>query len=452
MSRGSLAGIQPTGGCGISRSAGSAAVISLLALLLCLPARARQQAESGVAKVDAVTFSGSKRFSSDQPELARAIGLAPGSVVGRPDIQVAADRLSRLGWFAEVQYKFESNAKGVSIHFTLRDAPCHPVWFDNFPWFSDQDIAAAIRAAGLPFDGTAPEEGTALDGYREAIAGLLRSKHIAGQVEGELIQAPNSESTVERFHVTGDTVWVSSVEFSDAAAGDDPALRASLDSIVGKPYSRYNLALFLIEHVRPAYTMRGYLQVQFGEPVAEFIGDPNKPLSDHVAIRVPVAPGVLFHWGGATWTGNVVLSQATLDGLLALSPGAPADGMKLQAGWERVAAEYAKRGYLEAKVEPVPQFNDAEGRVSYSVHLSEGIQYRMGQLVLTGLSLSAERELLAHWKISPGDIFDDSYYQDFLNGGAEKLFKGTLVRFDHIGHMLRKNPNTKTVDVLLDFH
>ena len=452
MPRGSIAGIQPPGGCGWPRTVVSAVIISLLALLLCLPARAQEHEDGAEAKVATVTISGSKRFSSDLAELQRSIGLVPGTLVGRADIQVAADRLSRLGWFTDVQYRFETNSKGVNIQFTVHDAPCHPIWYDNFPWFSDQEFAAAIHAAGLPYDGTAPEEGTALDGYREAIAGLLRSKHIDGRVEGELIQAPNSEGQVERFRVTGDTVWVSSMEFSDPVARDDATLKASLDSIVGKPYSRYNLALFLTEHVRPAFTSRGYLNVQFGEPVAEFIGDPNKPLSDQVDVRVPIVPGVQFHWGGATWSGNAVLSSATLDGLLALSPGEPADGLKLQAGWERIAAEYAKRGYLDEKVDPAPQFNNADGRIFYAVHIQEGIQYRMGQLVLTGLSLTAERDLLSNWKIARGDIFDDSYYQDFLNGGATKLFKGTLVRFDHIGHLLRKNPNTKTVDVLLDFH
>ena len=99
-----------------------------------LPAQA-PGAGPATSKVEWVKFSGSTRFGED--DLARTIGLARGSVVTRQDIQAAADRLLQLGWFNEVSYKFDSTSKGVQIQFTLHDAPCHPVWFDNFPWFTD---------------------------------------------------------------------------------------------------------------------------------------------------------------------------------------------------------------------------------------------------------------------------------------------------------------------------
>ena len=441
---------QPPRGCACRRALGTAAAGILAATFLCGSARAQAPDQAyGTAKVASVTFTGSTRFPGDT--LAGDIGLAPGTVVGKPDIQAAADRLSRMGWFTDVRYRFETSMQGVSIQFSVHDAPCHPVWFDNFPWFSDAEIAAAIRAAGLPYDGTAPEEGTALDGYREAIAGLLKKNHISGQVEGELVQAPESQSLVERFRVTGDQVWVFSLEFSDPLARDDPHLKDLVTTLIGKPYSRYDLALFVYEHIRPAYTSRGYLRVKFGEPATEFIGDPTKPLSDHIDVRIPVTPGMQYHWGGATWTGNVALDQATLDGMLGLPAGQPADGVKLQAGWNNISQEYAKRGYLQAKVTPVAQFDDAQSRVSYAVNISEGVQYRMGQLFLTGLSLTGERTLLAHWRLARGDIFDLTYLQDFLDGGAKKVFQGTPIRFDKIGHLLQPNPQTKTVDVFLDF-
>jgi len=427
-----------------------ALAVCLFLAMISLPLLVEAQGTgAATSKIESVKFSGSTRFTEE--DLARAIGLVRGSVVTRHDIQAAADRLSQLGWFSEVTYKFDSTSKGVQIQFTLRDAPCHPVWFDNFPWFTDAEIAAAIRAAGLPFDGTAPEAGTALDAYREALAGLLKSNHLAGEVEGELVEAPESESMVERFRVTGGEVWVKSLEFSDSVARDDLHIAQVMDIIVGKPYSRYTLTMFLIEHVRPAYTSRGYLHARFGEPAVQFIGDPTKPLSDNVAVRVPIEPGVQYHWGVAAWSGQIAFDEAALNTLLGFSAGEPADALKLQAGWDRIAKEYSQRGYLDAKLEPEPQYNDAESRVSYKVHISEGIQYRMGILVLTGLSLTAERQLMANWKIARGDVFDNTYYEEFLNGGAQKIFQNTPVHFQHIGHLLRPNPQTKTVDVLLDF-
>jgi outer membrane protein assembly factor BamA len=446
------ASVPPSGG-GPRRHGGRMTAFLLLAsvVLFQFPAFLRAQAPApATAKVAAVKVTGSKRFSED--DIARAIGLAPGTQVTREQIQAGANRLSQLGWFNRVDYRFQTTSatKGVEIQFTVSDAPCAPVWFDNFPWFTDAELAGAIRAAGL-YDGTAPESGAALDSMREAIAGLMKSRNIAGEVEGEMIQAPESEGMIERFRVTGSEVRVASLELSDPMARDDKRIAQVLDSVVGKPYSRYTLAVFLFEQVRPAYTARGYLRVRFGEPITLFAGEPTKPLSSEVTVRVPIEPGVLYHWGGAAWSGQVALDSAALDALLSFKRDEPADALRLQAGWDRIGNEYGKRGYIEAKIEPTPQYDDAAERVSYAVRITEGTQYRMGQLVLTGLSLNAERQLLSNWKIARGDVFDNAYYEDFVNGGARNVFRDTPVHFLRVGHLLRPNLQTKTVDVLLDF-
>ena len=425
--------------------------LAVALLVLLFPARLRAQAppSDSASKIISVTFSGSTRFPEDA--LARAIGLEVGSVVSRSQIQAAADRLAKLGWFESVRYEFHTATKGVEIQFTLGDAPSAPLWFDNFPWFSDAEIIQAIRNAGVLYDGTAPAGGTALDAMREAIAGLLKSRHLPGEVEGEMIQAPESDTMVERFRVTGTDVRVTGVEFTGAVAQQDRAIAAVLDTLVGKPYSRYALAIFLVEHVRPAYTSLGYLRVRFGEPVALFSGDPQKPLTNEVTLRVPIEPGEQYHWGGASWSGETALDAATLNSLVGFTEGQPADALRLHAAWDRILAEYKKRGYLEAKLDPAAQFDDPGARVSYAATVTEGIQYRMGRLVVTGLSLAAERQLLANWKIARGDIFDYSYFEAFVQDGARKLFEKTPVHFEHLGHLLETNPQAKTVDVKLDF-
>ncbi len=426
-------------------------VSAILACTAVCPSTLAQSTGLGPAtsKVASVQFSGSNRFPADV--LARSIGLAPGSVVTRREIESAADRLARLGWFSEVHYKFDSSTKGVEIQFALQDAPCHPMWFDNFPWFTDSEIEHVLQATGMPYNGSAPESGIGLDTFREAIADLLKSRRIPGEVEGELVQAPGSDDMVERFRVNGAKVTVNALTFSDALAENALAIKQVEDVIVGKAYSRYTLAIFVVEHVRPAYTSQGYLHVRFGEPLPQFVGEPTKPLSNEIVVQLPVEPGPQYHWGGIEWKGQLALDVSALNTLLGFASGEPANDLKLQAGWDAITKEYAKRGYLEAKIEPAPQFDDPKGLVSYSARVIEGIQYRMGQLVVTGLSLSAERQLLSNWKLARGDVFDNSYLEDFLNGGARNIFKNSPVHFEHIGHLLKPDPQTRTVDVLLDF-
>jgi outer membrane protein assembly factor BamA len=428
-------------------------LILLLIHLLLWPALLRAQVTTAdtASKVASVKFTGTSRFSAEA--LAQAIGLETGKIVTREDIKVAADRLAKLGYFEGISYEFHTTAKGVEIQFTVTEARCATVWFDNFPWFPDAELVRAIHDAGVLYDGTAPEGGTVLDAMREAIAGLLRSQNLPGEVEGEMVEAPESESMIERFRVVGADVRVTAVEFDNDVAKQDLRIAAVLDTLVGKPYSRYTLAIFMVEHVQPAYHSRGYLRARFGEPVALFSGDPGKPLGGarEVTVRVPVEPGVQYHWGGVTWDGQLALESAALISLTGFTAGEPADGIRIQGAWDRVAAEYARRGYLQAKLEPVARFDDAAARVSYAVKVTEGIQYRMGRLVITGLSLAAERQLLANWRIARGDIFDNAYFDAFVNGGAQKVFEKSPVHFQRVGHLLEPNAQTRTVDVKLDF-
>ena len=94
-----------------------------------------------------------------------------------------------------------------------------------------------------------------------------------------------------------------------------------------------------------------------------------------------------------------------------LKPGDVADGMKIEDLWQKIESEYGQRGYLDMKLNAEPQFDDAAHQISYRVSISEGPQYRMGDMVITGLSVDAEKRLRQAWQIAPGQIFDDGYYE-----------------------------------------
>ena len=120
--------------------------------------------------------------------------------------------------------------------------------------------------------------------------------------------------------------------------------------------------------------------------------------------------------------GQSSVQAQDLNKFCALLPGDPADGNKIQSFWETVRAAYAQLGYLDAAVNPVPKFDDQAKRVTYSVAVTEGPQYHMGKLVLTGLSVEGERRLKKAWTVPPGAVFDKSIYDDFVNTGIKASF------------------------------
>ncbi|MCL4523284.1 MAG: hypothetical protein M1453_15250 [Acidobacteria bacterium] len=428
------------------RSAASTILFLLGICLLASPLAAQ------TAKLAQIKVSGSSRFPESL--IAPASGLSIGDTISKDDIQAAANRLADLGPFTNVRYKFTSQADTVSVEFTLADAPTIPVLFDNFTLFSDEELTQAIKDSVGLFDGTAPEQGSILDSMTDALQQFLAQHGIKAVVERTYLAGPGESGMLQRFEIKGAAgLKVGAVQFGDALAAESNKLAVPLRDLIGKPFSRFSIGVFASEQVRPLYLARGHLRVQFGTPQARFTGNPTQPLPDNVTVILPITPGPAYRWGGATWSGNTVFIPQALVDFMGFAPDELADGMKVEAGWERVKKEYARHGYLDAAIDAEPALDDAAARVRYCVRVTEGIQYRMGRLVITGLSLTAERLLIAAWRIPAGEVFDKSYFDDFLANQVKnkKLFGEHVVHFQRADHLLQTDLLHKTVDVLLDF-
>ncbi|MBI3404751.1 MAG: hypothetical protein HY046_04770 [Acidobacteria bacterium] len=280
---------------------------------------------------------------------------------------------------------------------------------------------------------------------------MLATKKIKGTVEHSLLGRPGVEGMMLQFHVVGPTLKISAIQFGHALAAEDKRIGTLSRELIGKPYSQFVAQLFAVEQIRPIYFEKGFLRAQFPAPQARFTGDPNKPLPDEVTLIFPIEPGPTYKWYGANWTGNTVYSTAALDVMTALVTNELADGMKIAAQWDHIRAEYGRKGFLDTTLETAPVFDEPTGRVTYNVTIHEGAQYKMGELVLTGLSVAAERKLKEAWRLQRGELFDRVYFDEFYASGIKKLFEDTPVHFSEIGQWLRANPETKIVDVLLDF-
>ncbi len=412
--------------------------------------RCQETAETEIAGPLAnVTVTGSQRFKPDV--IIAASGIRKGQTVHREDLQNAADRLIQSGEFADVKYRYQTDRDGVSIEFAVADGTVIPAYFDNFPWFTGEELSQALRQAVPLYDGRVPANGTAVDDVSEALGKMLESHKIGGSVTHRVLRAPDSEHLVQEFQLDGSELPVEAVFFTDPLADEDRAVHQSLSQLVGHPFSRYAIDTFVFEQVRPLYEASAHLRVKIGEPAARFTGDPSQPLRKSVTVIVPIEPGPVYKWAGVTWIGNAAIPAADLNALIGLREGEPADGVKLRAAWVHVSDEYARLGYLDADIRPSLEFDDSKSRATGKVSIVEGSQYHMGDLVLSGLSLDGERRIRAAWKIAAGSIFDEKYFDDFVNGGARASFGTLPFTYAKVGHFLQKDPKTGKVDVLMDF-
>lgn len=423
-------------------------------LLFCLaaaphPSPGQLAAKSKLAKI---SFDGLKSLPAGL--LAAESGLKLGELTGRDDLQAAADRLAQLGLFSKLTYDYRSQMDGLSVTFHAEEAPRVPAYFDNIPWFADSELADTIKKTVPFYDGTCPEGGAVLDRIAEALRQLLQSHRLSVAVEHEYIANPIGDGMVQEFHITGASIKIAGIEFSDPLASSSRGLQIHVSEFVGKPYSRMTIDLFLAEQVRPIYLQKGYLRAKIGPAEIRLTSDPTKPLPDTLPVFVPVSPGAVYHWQGAQWSGNASMTAGQLNEALGLKSGDVADGLAIQAALDRVQEEYGRRGYLETQLNPLALYDDQAHSVSYRVSLSEGVQYRYGDLVVTGTSLAAEKRIRAAWPIPAGEIFDKLKYEQLLSRlqiHKEEIFGDLPVHYDEVGHWLRTDHQRKIVDVLLDF-
>jgi outer membrane protein insertion porin family len=381
-------------------------------------------------------------------------GLVTGAQVGRNDLQAAADRLVQSGLFAKVSFNFQTKAAGILVTFHLEESPRIPVYFDNIPWFSDSELGDAIRNKFPFFDGTLPEAGAAVDHAAEAVKDLLSTRGLPVSLEHTVIANPNGEGNVQEIQIEGAALQIAKLEFSDPALSASKAVQQHLSEILGKPYSRMTIDLFLFEAIKPIYLQQGFLRVKLGPPEIRLTGPPPPKLPSQIPVYVPIAPGAVYRLKEIHWKGNTLVSEFTLNVLLEVKHGDVADGMRIEAAWDRAREEYGHRGYLEARVDPLPAYDDQAHTVSYSVSIQEGPQFHFGKMVLTGISPAAERRLLDAWPFAAGEIFDKAKFEDLLaklQTHQGQVFGVLPVHYENVGHWLQTDEGKHTVDVLLDF-
>lgn len=437
---------------------GHRAIVAIpLALILYSSARAQTDSASAAtagtsAPLRTIRAEGEKHLAEEQ--VVALTQLQVGAQVARGDLQAAADRLVQSGLFANVNYNFRTEGGGVVVTYTVADNPLFPVYFDNIPWFADSELADSIRKKVPFYDGSLPAAGAVVDEATAAIGELLASHNLQVNLQHQVLGNPAGEGQVQEFRIEGASLHIAKIEFSDPALLENKAVRIHLSELQGKEFSRATIDLFLSEDVRPIYWQQGLLRVKLGPAQIRLSGNPNQKLPDEIPVFVPVAPGPVYHWQGALWSGNALLSTITLDGMLGLKTGDVANGMQIEAAWDHIREQYGRMGHLDVKVDPVAKYDDSTHTVSYAVAVQEGPSYKLGKLILTGLSPNAEKRLHDAFPIAAGDVFDKGKYEELLTKletHKERVFGELPLHYETVGHWLQTNAATGTVDVLLDF-
>jgi outer membrane protein assembly factor BamA len=161
-----------------------------------------------------------------------------------------------------------------------------------------------------------------------------------------------------------------------------------------------------------------------------------------------LAPGKVYSTSGIEWQGTAVVKTDELQKLLHLPLNQPADAVQLATDLETATKLYRTRGYMLAKITSKPVLDDDKSTVHYDFVVSEGDQFKMGELDILGLDSQATAHLQAEWKLLPGAPYNGEYPKQFLDQTAQFLPRAVPW---NVSYHEAVNETDKTVDVSLHF-
>ena len=410
------------------------------------------QAERVIARIE---FEGLQQV---KPEEALATsGLKVDQPFKVQQVDEAAQRLLDSGIFKQIGYRTRTVGSKVTITFQVEEARSGdaPVVFDNFIWFTPEQLIDAVRREVPSFAGRLPNEGKTPEAITRALQQLLDDQKVPGKVEYAASQDLAGRVLLAHvFSVANLKMPICTIHFPGAENVSETKLLAVARELSDADYSSELVRGFAGMKLYALYREVGQLRAKFATPV----GKPDPNCKNGVDVTIPVTEGSIYSWGPTVWSGMAALTTDQLSETLGIKEGTVANGVKFDQGIMAIVKAYGRQGFLEARVRPTPEFDDSARKVTYKIDVREGSQYHMGSLHFKGLAERDARALRDAWRLKRGEVFDQGYYMEvFFKEDTGPALQRLLEERRSLGKpaprletKLDANKESLTVDVTLE--
>ena len=395
-----------------------------------------------------ITVSGSKRYPEN--DIVAASGLQLGTPVVEDDFKKAARHLGDLGVFSDIGYSYSYSSAGTKLTLTVTDAEKFvPVRFEDFVWFSDEELLRRIKERAPMFNGEVPLSGNLAARVSDVLQAMLVENAIPGNVEFDRAGPSNGPVDSIVYRISEVLIQIRNVEFTGADA-ELPALKEAARRVFDREYSRSILHALVEHQLLPVYYARGFLKAAFGDPQPKIVKKPGADSEEGprnltiVDVTFAVTPGRQYKIKNLLWSGNQLFPTDVLQKMVRAQPGEIANTVRLADNLKDIQKLYGSRGYVTATIGPEVEFDEAEGAALIRLAVKEGSQYHMGELEFRGLDNSLTAKLRNAWKIRAGEVYDASYLSEYLPAARKLLPSG--LDWDVTPHVTA-NGRDKSVDV-----
>jgi outer membrane protein insertion porin family len=383
-------------------------VILLFALAVSALAQKKEERHFPLVQVN---VSGSQRYSP--AAIISALGFRIGQQATQDQLQAGSQTLANSGLFSVVQFRFGWAGNGVVANYELTDSPqLVPVGFENFVWFTPNELATAIKKNLPLFTGVVPLAGTFRDEVTSALQKILKEKSINGQVTSIPHGALNGPIEAMLFRVDGHPIKVTNTDFPGADHADKLSLTEIGKYVGNTNYEKSIAEGYIHSRLQDIYENIGFLNAHFAPPQVKVLS--SAPDHTEIALTTNVNEGAEYKFAGVTWTGNTVLPANELTDALKFEPGQTASVPKFRERLAAIRQLYGKYGYIGLKMNFSPTLA-ANNTATFNVKLREGTQYRLGTVEFKGVDQLTQGRVLSSWKLKSGEIYDDNYPSVYMS-------------------------------------
>ncbi len=391
-----------------------------------------------------ILFKGDPEYSNT--ELMAAAGLKPGTVLSYAEMNDHSKRLMDTGVFATLAFRFD----GQDLIFDITPSTdLFPVQLENLPLTEGMELDDMLHAELPLYHGKVPTEGGLTEDLRSALEKALAVHGITATVVATSVVDPHlRRATAVSYSITSPPVQVEVT----GVHGASPDYQSGVEGVVREaaklPFDAQNSSGNLEHAAEIFYQDRGYAAVKVR---AMRSGDAVMN-SDSIAVpfSVSVQEGKVYKLGFVHLPAGIPVAQADVDKILAPRVGGPPEGVRLRGLWSLISVAYKSKGYLDCKITPHPQLDDAAGIVNYEVDVDPGAVYHLGFVKFDNVSDQMRTLLIHNWEMMPGDVFDESYVSTFImkiqqnDPVLKRSLAGVKVKFD-----ADADPHTHDVNVVI---
>jgi outer membrane protein assembly factor BamA len=170
------------------------------------------------------------------------------------------------------------------------------------------------------------------------------------------------------------------------------------------------------------------------------------PFEHNFALTFHVDAGGQYRLGDIRITGAKLFSEEILRSCFDVHEGDIFDTHTVRAGIDSLRSGYDHQGYINIVVVPSTQIDETRKRISVLLHVEEGQQFRIGQVIVLGLSEDAADKLTQASGLKRGAVFSSKLIEAFFRKNRSVLPIGV----DEEADVERRiNDATATVDLTL---